>query len=413
MRAAQDGFLTPEAQLRGLTRIVQAIAARHGMDELLGIVRADLAAAMDVRGIAVKLLTEDRTRLRYVAASGLPEALEGQVVSLDHSPVNRRVIEGELFVTGHLGRDDEFQFGEGLRAAGIESVLLVPLGLEGRIEGVLGAYTRRPERFGSEEIGHFQIVASLLAISLENARNEDELRKVLADRARFLFRVTHNCRAPLAAMIEMLEVVRTGQLGELHGEQGEYVRRVIRRARTLHELLEELMDLAELRAPARQPWTQVLDPALLSDRLRRTFGDEARRRGLALHFDVAPDTPPLRGNLVDLEQALENLIANALRYTPQGAVTVSWAPGEADQVRVRVADTGIGVPADERAMLFQEFFRASNAREHDEQGTGLGLAIVRQIVDRHGGRVALEFPREGGTVAVLLLPSASQGDPSC
>lgn len=413
MRAAQDGFLTPEAQLRGLTRIVQAIAARHGMDELLAIVRADLAAAMDVRGIAVKLLTEDRTRLRYVAASGLPEALEGQVVSLDLSPVNRRVIEGELFVTGHLGRSGEFQFGEGLRAAGIESVLLVPLGLEGRVEGVLGAYTRRPERFGSEEITHFQIVASLLAISLENARNEDELRKVLADRARFLFRVTHNCRAPLAAMIEMLEVVRTGQLGALRGEQEEYVRRVIRRARSLHELLEELMDLAELRAPARQSWSQVLDPEFLSGRLRRTFGDEAHSRGLALQFEVAPGTPSLRGNLVDLEQALENLVSNALRYTPQGAVTVSWAPGEADQVCVRVADTGIGVPADERAMLFQEFFRASNARKHDEHGTGLGLAIVQQIVARHGGRVTMEFPRDGGTVAVLLLPSASQGDPSC
>ena len=102
---------------------------------------------------------------------------------------------------------------------------------------------------------------------------------------------------------------------------------------------------------------------------------------------------------------MENLVSNAIKYTPEGgAVTVEFSRAEADTVEIVVRDTGIGIPESEKSKLFQEFFRASNAKRFTTSGTGLGLALVKQTVERHNGELELESREGHGTQVTIRLP---------
>ena len=123
---------------------------------------------------------------------------------MEKSPLNRRVIEGEPYVTGQVTAKELFQFGEALAAAQIRSVLFVPLTVDDRVIGILGAYCVRPDRFGTEDVDFFRMAGGLVAIALENARAYEAIEKLIQERSWYMMRVTHNLRAPLAAMLSML-----------------------------------------------------------------------------------------------------------------------------------------------------------------------------------------------------------------
>jgi signal transduction histidine kinase len=394
-------------KLQTLFSIIETIGSTQRLEHVLEVATSELAAVTQVKGISVKLLSEDGKTLRYAAAFGLPEkVVKEKVVEVDRSPLNRRVIDGEPFVTGHVSRNELFQFGEILSDAQIKSVLFLPLHMEGRVIGILGAYCVRPDRFSSQDVDFFRQAAALVAIALENARAYEEVKKLMQERSWYLMRVTHNLRAPLAAMLSILEVVRNGYLGSLNDEQQEYLRRLDRRSRTMLSMINELMALARSREQRQVAADTTTDPHDLARRIRRTFQDAAAHKNLSFRVNVPEDIPHFRGQLEMIEQILENLVSNAIKYTPSdGSVEVNFSRANGT-VRVEVSDTGIGIPRDDKPRLFTEFFRAENARALEQTGTGLGLAIVKELADKLGGRILVESEEGAGTIFVVHLPVA-------
>jgi signal transduction histidine kinase len=325
---------------------------------------------------------------------------------VERSPFNKRIIEGEPFVTGQVTAREMFQFGETLTAAQIQSVLFVPLHLQGRVIGILGAYCEKSDRFGTEEVNFFRLAAGLVAVALENARAYEAVTAMSHERTWFMMKVAHNLRAPLAGMLSILEVVRDGYLGPINDGQNEYLRRLDRRARTMLALVNELMTLSRNRQ-RREAEVGVTEPALLARRVQRTFQDKAAEKRIAFEVILPPDLPDIRGRLETVEPLLENLVSNAIKYTPpEGKVELRFAPANGT-VRIEVSDTGIGIAPADRPKLFNEFFRAENAKAMDEIGTGLGLAIVKEIVDQLGGRIFMESEEGAGTIFVVHLPIAA------
>lgn len=136
-----------------------------------------------------------------------------------------------------------------------------------------------------------------------------------------------------------------------------------------------------------------------------------RERGVRLACDIAPGTPPLPGDAARLEQALQNLAANAIRHTPAGGqVLLQAAPAAAGRVRTTVRDTGSGSPPGHLAHLFDRFYKVDAARTGTAvpSGSGLGLSIVRAIVERHGGTVTAANAAGGGAAFELELPAADE-----
>lgn len=391
-----------------LFSLVRAIGSIRHMDQVLEIATHDLAEVMGVKAISVKLLSDDGANLTYKGSFGLPpEFVKSRVVAVAKSPLNRRIIEGEPFITGDLGRHEMFQFGEDLAAARIRSVLFVPLVVEERVIGVLGAYCAIPDRFSSEDVEFLRLAAGLVGIGIDNSRAYEAIENFTAERTRFMLRVAHNLRAPLAAVLSMLELLREHHLGQLNENQSEYLRRVDRRTRTMLDMINELLTLSTSRTVQEKPEKKSLEIAWLAGRLERTFQDEAAERKIAFAVKVDEGLPPILGNSDQIEQLLENLVSNAIKYTPSdGRVDVAFASAPKNMIAISISDSGIGIPEEDQSRLFTEFFRAANAREKEELGTGLGLAIVKEIVEAHQGQITVKSQEGRGTKFLVMLPTA-------
>ncbi len=390
-------------ELNTLHTMTQAILSKQHLDQVLHNATAELAKAIDVQAISVKLLSQDGKFLRYAAAHGLPPDLMDRVIELEKSPLNRRVIEGEPFVTGRVTRREWFQFGEDLTAARLQSVQFVPLIVEGRVIGILGAYSTRPEQFGSHESVFFQQAAGLVAIAIENARAYEAIENLIQERSRFMNRVAHNLRAPLAAMNSMLEVIRDGYLGDLNETARNYMNRLDRRIQGMLLMVDELMSLAKNRG--RQPEMErgAFSLKTIVNRIQKNFQEVAAKKRLTFEVTTPADLPEIKGDSEMIEQMFENLISNAIKYTPEGGrVGMTFWPGPNETVRTVVSDSGIGIPKSEMPRLFTEFFRASNVQ--DTIGTGLGLTIVKEIVDKHSGQIEVESEEGLGTTFIIHLP---------
>jgi signal transduction histidine kinase len=393
-------------RMQSVFSILETIGSARELRHTLDTAVAEVALVMQVKGVSVKLLSEDGKLLRYEAAFGLPERMvREKVVEVERSPLNKRIIQGEPFITGQVTTREMFQFGETLSEANIQSVLFVPLHLQGRVIGILGAYCEKPDRFGPEEVGFFRLSAGLVAVALENARAYEAVTRMSRERSWFMMKVAHNLRAPLAGMLSILEVVREGYLGPINDDQREYLRRLDRRARTMLALINELMTLSSNRQ-RRDAESGVTELAALARRVQRTFQDKAAEKRIAFQVSLPTNLPDIRGRLETVEQMLENLVSNAIKYTPaDGSVEVRFTPADGT-VRIEVSDTGIGIATADRAKLYTEFFRAENAKAMEDVGTGLGLAIVKEIVDQLGGRIFMESEEGAGTIFVVHLPTA-------
>lgn len=395
-------------RLNALYTMTEAIGSVKNLTMLLNMVTSELCDVMDVLGISVKLLSNDGKFLQYVAANGLvADVLKRKVIEVEKSPLNREIINGKPYVTGRVKPGEMmFQFGEDLAAVDIQSVLFVPLVVENKVIGIAGAYCKTEERFSTEEVDFFRQAAGLVAIAIENARGYEAIEKLMDERNRFMMRVAHNLRAPLAAMISMLDVVRGEYDGPLTDKQKDHLGRIERRARNMIRLINELLILANNRGEESRRAFLPLDMKNIANRIRNTFQDEARQKGLVLEVISADKLPSVKGNPDMIEQAIENLVSNAIKYTArEGNVRVEFFEGPGKSLLINVKDTGIGIDEKDREKLFQEFFRATNAIAMEEVGTGLGLAIVKQTVDQHGGRVIVESTPGQGSLFVISLPS--------
>ncbi len=412
LRARVDDLIEATSELtrandrfHGLYRMLAAIGAERRMEPALQAVAAEMAQATRVSAVTVKLLAEDRQTLRYAAAYGLPDDLIAEkTIHLDRSPINRQVIEGETLVETNLEREDAMQLRDELRQLGIRSVLLAPLKVEDRVIGTLSFYDRVTGRFSDRNSSFLALVAELVAIVIDHAQAYEEVQELMRERTEFMLEVAHNLRAPLGASLSMVDLLTAGYLGEVNERQEDQLKRLENRLRGLNGTIGELLAIARARDRSREIEDVVTDIEALARHTEEMFAGEAASKGLVfrVHRDgELPDLPSGRGLL---EKLMENLVSNAIKYTPEGGSVEVWFEQDPDSVQITVTDTGIGIPQDEQRKLFREFFRASNARQATRLGTGLGLVLVKQTVERHGGTLELSSAEGEGTTVVVTLP---------
>jgi signal transduction histidine kinase len=221
----------------------------------------------------------------------------------------------------------------------------------------------------------------------------------------FLSTVSHELRTPLTSISGYLELLLDTRSGELTAAQVRMLEVIGRNAARLRELIEDLLTLADTGSGDFHGRTEPLDLAHVIARTIAAIGPAADKTSVGLHSDVRGPLP-LRGDPVQLDRVLTNLLGNAVKFTgAEGTVSVHAERRGAELV-LTVADTGMGIPDDEQQALFTRFFRATNAVHQAVPGAGLGLAIARTIVDRHGGSIEIASTENVGTTATVRLPAA-------
>jgi len=236
------------------------------------------------------------------------------------------------------------------------------------------------------------------------------LREVTADREldrmrdAFVATVSHELRTPLTSISGFLEMMEDEE-HEL-GNAGRQYLDVIRRAtERLHALVEDLLLVAQIEARRIELELAPVDLVELAERSVQSAQPAAAEQGIAL--DLVSDHPPaVLGDAKRLSQVLDNLVSNAVKFTPDGGrVTITVGPNGTG-TRFVVADTGIGVASEEQKQVFSRFFRATTATQRAIPGTGLGLAICHALVEQHGGSIEFLSEEGAGTEVVVSLPNA-------
>jgi signal transduction histidine kinase len=216
--------------------------------------------------------------------------------------------------------------------------------------------------------------------------------------------VSHELRTPLTSISGFLEMMEDEE-HEL-GEAGRQYLDVIRRAtERLHSLVEDLLLVAQIEARRIELELAPVDLVELATRAVQSAQPSAAEKGIAL--DLVADHPPaVLGDAKRLSQVLDNLVSNAVKFTPQGGrVTITVARNGAG-TKLVVADNGIGVASEEQKQVFSRFFRATTATQRAIPGTGLGLAICHALVEQHGGSIEFRSDEGAGTEVVVSLPQA-------
>jgi signal transduction histidine kinase len=259
-----------------------------------------------------------------------------------------------------------------------------------------------------DEIG--RISASLDAMTERLASARDQLETTERQRRQLFADITHELATPLTSIRGYAETLLDTRVPLDVDERTRYVRGVLEESRRLDRLIRDLFELARLEAGAVPMRLERLDWSALCRNTVERFQTRFRDSGLALDWRGGPDTAPVQADGHRLEEVLENLLANALRYVPSGGAVELAMTRDNGRFRLAVSDDGPGVPAGEIPLVFERFYRGAAVRgaggSSENGGSGLGLAIVREIVERHGGRVAAAPRDPRGLTIMIELPAA-------
>lgn len=383
-------------KLEILIAIARAVSSTLGLRPRLDFICGSIREAMEIKGVSIRLLDEWTNRLELVSACGLSdEYINKGPVDADKSLA--RALSGEPHLVLNVADDPSVQYPREAANEGIVSMLSLPLKGRERVIGTLRLYTSEQRQFTESEMEFLATLASQGAIFIENAKIYDVLKKQDEAKSDFITMMTHEMKGPLMAIQGFLEVMLKGYVGALADKQRELIERMYRRIESVLGISSELLHMYQWQA--RGP-RSILVPVSLTSQIRKVaelFQALIQEKGLTLAVEVPDHEIFIMGTDDGLEEILNNLITNALKYTPSpGTVTIALRQ-QAKQVELRVRDTGIGISSQDLLKVFTEFYRSKRAKELDPDGTGLGLPFVKKIVETLGGTITAKSEVGRGT----------------
>jgi len=235
------------------------------------------------------------------------------------------------------------------------------------------------------------------AVTMTDITSLKKLDRIKTD---FVNTVSHDLRSPLTAILGYVELIE--RVSPVSETQHEFIRRIQTSVHNITELVDDLLNLGRIEAglDARKDMVQFRNLILTSV---DEFSGQAKGKGQIILIDMPESVPPLFGNPIQLRQMINNLLDNALKYTPQGGAIKVAVIIEGTQLILQVVDTGIGIPVVDLPYIFDKFYRAGNININ-LVGTGLGLSIVKSIVENHNGRIWVDSVVNQGTKFTIILP---------
>ncbi|MEU6078386.1 SpoIIE family protein phosphatase [Micromonospora sp. NPDC047074] len=288
--------------------------------------------------------------------------------------------------------------------------LLVPLLQQGGAPyGFLVAALNRYRPLDDSYRGFVELAAGHIGAGIASARSyqaqqqrAEELAELDRAKTAFFSNISHEFRTPLTLIMGPLAELDS-RLSDADESVREELKVIHRNALRLGKLVNALLDFSRIEAGRMQARYEAVDLAAVTVDLASVFRSAVERAGLALDVDCPPLPEPVYLDRGMWEKVVLNLLSNALKFTFAGAVRVSVRT-EHRQAVVTVADTGIGVPADEMPRLFERFHRIEDARARSNEGSGIGLALVKELVTLHGGSITADSAVNEGTVFTIRLP---------
>jgi len=265
-----------------------------------------------------------------------------------------------------------------------------------------GDFSRQVAVPSRDELG--LLAESLNVLSHELQEKIATLEKVDQNRREFVANVSHELRTPLTVIQGYAEAIQDG-LARQEGREEEYLGNILEEVQRLRRMVDDLLDLRRMDEGQVLIKQELVDIAVLVQRVKERFSSLAGEKGAVLDVRLEEKLPPVIGEADRLEQVLINLVDNALRFTSPGGQVQLEARYERGQVFVSVKDTGQGIREEDMPLIWERFYKGDKSRHRATGGSGLGLAIARQIVELHKGTIRVESGSGKGTIFTFSLPA--------
>ena len=385
-------------RLEAVFAVIRKAGSSLELQEVLDAITHLTVEVTGVRGCSIKLWDTDSGRMRVRSMAGISRPAADLSIDVAENIHHRSIMEGHpVLVEEELGRDFPEVDDQ------TESLICVPLRHERRVLGALCVYGERRRPLGQDMISFFSILGDLVTLSIANAAVYENLKRVDEAKTWFLLKASHELRSPLDTIRAMARTLSQGLLGEMSVEQRRMIDRIEQRAAGLAASVSDLLQLARGRSELSTSELERIDFCALLAESAAFYQPQADEKNIVLTVSCPREQGEVYGRSEGLKTIAANLLSNAIKYTPSGGrVDVSVRRTD-EHLLLEVRDTGIGIPKEEQAKLFGEFFRASNARGLAEPGTGLGLTIVKSTVEQHGGRIEVESAEGQGSVFRVFL----------
>jgi signal transduction histidine kinase len=292
---------------------------------------------------------------------------------------------------------------EGINAMNPQAALFLPLIARGQFIGVLSLFRSKRE-FDQDDRGFAEDLGRLAALALDNSRLLDTVRGSLRAQEEMVGVVSHDLRNPVAAIRMLSGVLLKGD--KATPESRESLSLIAAAAGQMDSLIADLLDVTRLDAGMLRIAPEAVEASTLLTDALRTLQPLVDEKRIDLEIQIDAGLPKVVADSERIQQALSNLVGNAIKFTPAGGKVVIEALADSDRITVSVADSGIGISEEELPRVFDRYWQSTRT---NRQGAGLGLAIAKGIIESHGGRLWLESNAGAGTVASFTLPVADAG----
>ena len=412
-------------QLVALREVGEAVGSSLDLDEVLDRIVSNAVRLTKTDGGSIMEYDESsdsfHVRAAYGSSSDLLEQLRVITIDRESTLVGRTALERKPLEVADLAQAELDPHLDILFRDGWRSVLAVPLLRGDKMVGVLVIRRRSTGSFPSEMAELLETFATQSALAIVNARlfreletKTGELEIASRHKSEFLASMSHELRTPLNAVIGFSEVLLDRMFGDINERQEEYLRDILSSGRHLLELINDILDLSKVEAGQ-----MVLEPSTFEVGSALEWASALHRERAAAHAitvtsEVAEDVGTIEADERQFRQVVLNLVANAVKFTPDGGSVSINAWREGTELNVTVTDTGIGVAPEDQERIF-ETFQQGRRGAPKEEGTGLGLTLCRRIVELFGGRMWLEStPGVGSTFGFSVpgLPEQEDDDAS-
>lgn len=265
-----------------------------------------------------------------------------------------------------------------------------------------------------------------------NRRTLKEKKLLEQEKEDVFFMLSHDLKNPITAVIGSIDIMREGRLGPVNLEQGEYLQSAIESCEEVVAMIDNLLDMQRFNTGRMKTRITLIDPNKLLAASARRFSPAAERENISLVLATQSDTPEIEADSSIMGRVIENMVANAIKFTPDGgSITLSCRCVEGGElrnilissgvaipgtfpdascfVRMSVSDTGGGIPPDELAYIFERYAQAGNPSMRGRGGAGLGLAFCKKAVEEFNGYIWAESKDDSGSEFIILLPCRPAG----